>query len=78
MPWGLEYFGTHQIPLISGSEATKRSTVSISGPSGVISMGIISKPKHSVMEKCRSYPGTGHKNFRFSQRLQGFAPGRTP
>ena len=33
-PVGLEYFGTHQIPLIAGSSATNFSTISISGPVG--------------------------------------------
>lgn len=48
---GLEYFGTHQIPLMASSSATSFSTMSMSGPSGVIGTLIISTPKYSVTPK---------------------------
>ena len=51
---GLEYFGTHQIPLIVSSLLTSSSTISISGPVGSIGTLIISMPKYSVMAKCLS------------------------
>jgi len=44
-PVGFEYFGTHQMPLIDGSSATSRSTVSISGPSSVIGTGTSWMPR---------------------------------
>ena len=66
--------GTHQIPLIASSEETNSSTISISGPVGVIGTLIISMPKYSVMAKWRSYPGTGHKNFTLSSLHQGVFP----
>ena len=53
-PVGFWYFGTHQMPLISGSLAASRSTSSMSGPSASIRTLIISKPSDSVMVKCRS------------------------
>jgi len=54
MPWGLEYLGTHQMPLMAGSEDTSCSTISMSGPVGSMGTLIISMPKYSVMAKCRS------------------------
>ena len=54
MPWGLEYFGTHQMPLMASSSLTSFSTRSMSGPVGVMGTGIIWMPKYSVMAKCRS------------------------
>ena len=77
MPWGLEYFGTHQIPLIAGSVLTSSSTISMSGPAGVIGTLIISIPKYSVIRKCLSYPGAGHKNFTLSNLHHGVLP-QTP
>ena len=43
--------GTHQMPLIRGSEETSLSTMSISGPWGVMGTFIISMPKVSVTPK---------------------------
>ena len=54
MPVGLEYFGTHQMPLTAGSAATSRSTSSMSGPSSVIGTGTSSMPRRSHTPKCRS------------------------
>ena len=54
MPVGLEYFGTHQMPLIAGSAATSSSTTSMSGPSAVIGTGTSSMPSRSDSAKCRS------------------------
>ena len=53
-PVGLENTGTFHMPLICGSAATRRSTMSMSGPSSFSGTGIISKPKCSEMEKWRS------------------------
>ena len=74
MPWGLEYFGTHQIALMESSLLTKSSTISISGPVGSMGILIISIPKYSVMVKCLSYPGTGHRNFTLSSLHHGVLP----
>ena len=74
VPSGLEYFGTHQIPLIDGSLETSFSTISISGPSLCIGIFIISIPKYSVIAKCRSYPGTGHNHFTLSNLHHGVEP----
>ena len=50
-PVGLLYFGTHQMPLIVGSDAASRSTASMSGPSPVSGTGSMSMPKASQMVK---------------------------
>ena len=54
MPVGLEYLGTHQIPLMESSAATRRSTSSMSGPLSVIATGTFSIPRSAVMPKWRS------------------------
>lgn len=54
MPVGLEYLGTHQMPLMESSVATRRSTSSMSGPLSVIATGTFSMPKSAVMPKWRS------------------------
>ena len=74
MPCGLEYLGTHQIPLIEESLDTSFSTISISGPFSVIGMLIISIPISSVILKCLSYPGTGQRNLTLSRWHQGVLP----
>ena len=74
MPCGLEYFGTHQIPLMDLSFSTYSFTTTISGPSCVISTLIISIPNNSVIAKCLSYPGTGHKNLTLSNLHHGVPP----
>ena len=66
--------GTHQMPLTASSEDTNSSTMSISGPVGVMGTLIISMPKYWVMAKWRSYPGTGHRNFTLSSLHQGVLP----
>lgn len=43
-------------------------------PVGVIGTLIISIPKYSVIAKCLSYPGTGHKNFTLSSFAHGVLP----
>ena len=53
MPSGFEYFGTHHMPLTAGS-FTSSSTMSISGPVGVMGIVIISKPNDCVILKWRS------------------------
>ncbi len=53
-PVGLEYVGTHQMPLICGSDATSSVTLAMSGPSSRIGIAIISMPYDSVIAKCRS------------------------
>ena len=70
----MEYFGTHQMPLIAASSATSFSTISMSGPSGDIGTVIISMPKCCVIAKCLSYPGAGHKNFTLSSLHHGVLP----
>ena len=70
----MEYFGTHQIPLMESSFLISSSTISISGPVGVIGTLIISIPKYSVMAKCLSYPGTGQRNFTLSNLHHGVLP----
>ena len=49
----------------------------MSGPVGSIGITIISMPKLSVMAKCLSYPGAGHKNLTLSSLHQGVEP-QTP
>lgn len=51
MPVGLEYFGTHQMPLMESSSRTRASTTSISGPSSFIRTVTISMPNCWQMEK---------------------------
>ena len=51
MPVGLEYLGTHQLPLMESSAATRRSTSSMSGPLSVIATGTFSIPRSAVMPK---------------------------
>lgn len=63
--------GTHHIPLIAGSAATSSSTRSTSGPSSRMGTAIISMPRLSVIAKCRSYPGAGHRNFTTGSRIHG-------
>ena len=46
MPSGLEYLGTHHIPLTAGS-LTSSSTTSISGPVGSMGTVIMVMPKDS-------------------------------
>ncbi len=53
-PVGLEYTGTHHMPLMAGSAATSSSIRSTSGPSSRIGTVIISMPRLSVIAKCRS------------------------
>ena len=53
-PVGLEYTGTHHMPLMAGSAATSSSIRSTSGPSSRIGTVIISMPRVSVIAKCRS------------------------
>ena len=77
IPCGFEYLGTHHMPFTAASSAARRSTMSISGPSARIGTGIISMPKYSVIEKCLSYPGTGHKNLTRSSLHHGVEP-KTP
>ncbi len=74
MPVGFEYFGTHHIPFTASSLLTYCSTISISGPSSPRGTGIISIPNNSVILKCLSYPGTGHKNLTLSSLHQGVSP----
>ena len=54
MPVGLEYFGTHQMPLMESSSLTRASMTSISGPSSFMRTVIISMPNCWHMEKWRS------------------------
>ncbi len=54
MPVGFEYFGTHQMPLMEASSATRRSTSSMSGPCSSMGTGIIRMPNASQMVKWRS------------------------
>ena len=74
IPVGLEYFGTHQIPLTAGSLLTYFSTKSMSGPSWPSGILIISIPNNSVILKCLSYPGTGQRNFILSNLHHGVEP----
>ena len=72
---GLLYFGTNHRPLIRASDAASRSTSSMSSrPSAVGSIGIISMPNFWQIEKCRSYPGTGHRNAGRSTSTQRDVP----
>ena len=73
-PVGLEYFGTHQMPLIDSSDSTNVLTSSKSGPSPVKLTGIILMPKVSHSLKCLSYPGTGHSTETRSLLFQGPDP----
>ena len=52
----------------------KGEVISISGPVGRSGTLIISIPKYSVIAKCLSYPGTGHKNFTLSNLHHGVLP----
>ena len=52
-PSGLAYLGTFHIPFTAGSRISS-STMSMSGPSAVMGMLIISTPKLSVTLKCLS------------------------
>ena len=63
MPEGLEYLGTHHTPLTEGSDSTYCRIMSMSGPFSSMGMLIISMPNSWQMAKCRSYPGTGQRNF---------------
>ena len=56
------------------SEETSFFTMSISGPLSVIGTLIISIPINSVILKCLSYPGTGHKNLTLSSLHHGVEP----
>ena len=53
-PVGLEYFGTQNMPLMESSEATRRSTSSMSGPVSVMRTGTFSMPRSCVRPKWRS------------------------